>query len=303
MTNVENATPAPAPRSRNLAPLTITKLQEVIEEDAAWVHHYKYLPPIKNAGLKFIAIPETKRQIRQIDYKLYTGTFDTPEPVPVYAYVRFFQNVPNVVELHYEEGGKTQIQRINTEERVTTLTKTIKLVKPFDELKRSCNTIWMNQLRFLILYYFLERGCLERITFTSIGQDALKKACATIADAAIHGSCKPARMKVTKMKRVVKDPKTVYSGSGSEDKQHANRETKSACSTESNNKNTQPATRVPLPISKSYDASKASPMIQEKEPNMTIPDDHKNLNRHVAVPTDKQNTVVKPGTPDPQKKT
>ncbi|KAI4646882.1 hypothetical protein J4E93_005106 [Alternaria ventricosa] len=69
----------------------------------------------------------------------------------------------------------------------------IKYVEPFDQLDNIGSTKWRKSLRFLVLYYFLEQGLIDRSVFTKDGLEALQRACTSIADGQIRIEKKPTR--------------------------------------------------------------------------------------------------------------
>jgi hypothetical protein len=86
----------------------------------------------------------------------------------------------DLVHLEFS-NGQQMIVRGKDDGRNLEMLMYIKFVKPFDQISKVSSSGWCKELRFLGLYYFLEKGTTEKITFSTDGLEGLRRAYASIA--------------------------------------------------------------------------------------------------------------------------
>jgi hypothetical protein len=171
---------------------TLPELHQEIARDEEWRERFRYLPKAANPGLKFYLIARKEPYIVQ-NMKLLIGTHKANGQHRVHAQVDCSQSGAfNLVSICLHDGTVASLHQQQIEKKAGLL-HGVNYIEPFERLEKVGSGNWRKSLRFLVLYYYLEKGLIDKIVFTMDGLEAFKKACTSIARQPIRTQKKPTR--------------------------------------------------------------------------------------------------------------
>ncbi|KAF2129563.1 hypothetical protein P153DRAFT_357119 [Dothidotthia symphoricarpi CBS 119687] len=163
---------------------TLAQLQTKIAKDRTFSKDFRHVP--EHTQLNFEKLGE--KTITSPGQKLLVGTYRKLEKEAthdVWAHAHCLVNADSVNQISYFLGDNTKLN-------LNEIAK-VEFVQPFQQLGSIDTARTRDKVRFLILFYFLEKGCLEKIEFKQDGFDLLRLACATVAKAQRDTDKGPAR--------------------------------------------------------------------------------------------------------------
>lgn len=168
---------------------TLEGLHQEIAKDENWRTNFRHLPKIRKAGLKF----HLANQNTGSSKKLLIGYDKSNGRARVYALLNVsVSGLFSLVDVHLSGHIRIGMNRAPKGDDILPL-HSIDYVEPFDQLKAIGTIKWCKSLRYLVLYYFLEQGLIERSVFSNDGLEALKRACTRIADKSVRMGSKTNR--------------------------------------------------------------------------------------------------------------
>jgi hypothetical protein len=160
-------------------------------EDGDFWNNFKYLPKLQVIAypLKYDPHAGEPRLPNVLAKRLLVGTW-SKNGDHIYAYGHGNGSKHSVInQVSYFRTGKQGFQQVSI------LAPEIQLRQPFDDLSAQRAETFGTRLRFLVLFYFMEKGFLDRLTVTKEGLSPIQLCCERIAAQSKSAGIQPVRFR------------------------------------------------------------------------------------------------------------
>ncbi|KAF2651731.1 hypothetical protein K491DRAFT_760838 [Lophiostoma macrostomum CBS 122681] len=186
------------PNASDTPSYSYADIEAKLQEDEGVWNHFKHLP--KASELQFSSFPREHdphalppHLPNVLSKRLWVGTWTqdvNAETDQVYAYVHGYVNYhARISQVSYFKTSNQGFQPVSV------LVPEVEFAEPFKYVHTQRTETRRTRLRFLILFYFLEKGLLDKLIFTQEGMHSIRMCCEKIAAFSRHPSIEPARSK------------------------------------------------------------------------------------------------------------